>query len=138
MAVEFPRSAVPPLPKTLARLRYYLFDRDVGIPTAKPAGGTIEAGDPDVLTWSFHSTVPPGGVDFRRADGFLVAMAPGDTAQPWIDGTVFRLSIQATKFVMPGWADGAPRSYAVAAYRNTWQGEQATGWLQPPEWKGAS
>lgn len=136
MAVDFPTVVTPTLPDRLRQLWHYLANRDVGPPSVVPVPGATESADGfDILSWSFSETQPPGDPAFRRADGFLLAMAAGDTGEPWLTGAIFRLSSQCRGFVQPGWGS-ATRSYAIAAYRNTWQGEQATGWVQPLEWKG--
>jgi hypothetical protein len=142
VALEFPRLVLPPLPVTLRALWFYLADRDVGPPSIAPSPGarTTSTTDPeiDTLAWSFSEQRPPGEPTFRRADGFLVALAAADTADPWMTGAIYRLSIQSRGFVMPGWPPTQVRSYALVAYRNTYQGEQATGWIQPAEWKGVT
>lgn len=139
MAVEFPRVVLPALPPSLRRLWFYLADRDVGPPSilATPEGLTTSTTSPeyDLLAWSYSEKQPPGAATFRKADGFLLAAAAGDVTDPWVTGAIFRVSIQSRAFVMPGWAPGTARSYALAAYRNTYQGEQATGWDQPDAWR---
>lgn len=138
MAVEFPRIAVPELPPKLRRLFFYLADRDVGAPSVLPVPGNVTVADQlDLLTWDLNETEPPGQANFRRADGFLLAVATGDTDTPWTSGAIFRLSIQCRNFLQT-WTASTTRSYAIAAFRNTWQGEHATGWVQPDSWKGIS
>lgn len=141
MAVEFPRLVLPPYPFGRAHW-FYFADRDVGAPSVLPDAGEITSAgttpDIDTLTWDLSDRRPLGEPNFRRADGFLVAVAYGDTAEPWLTGSIYKVSIQSRSFVMPGWPSGDARSYALAVYRNTYQGEQASGWQQPVAWKGVT
>jgi hypothetical protein len=135
MAVEYPQSLVPKLPATLRALAIYLFDRDVGIPSQIPAPVGIDTdGNLDTISWTYSEQRPPGGGDFRRADGFLIAIAASTSSEPAADGMIVKVSIQSRRFLMH-WPDSTDRSYAIATYRNTYQGEQATAFQQISAWR---
>lgn len=135
-------STLPRIPPFLQELRRYLHNRDVGAPNVDPVpqtistaaltGQTCQAFEVDTLTWLYSQ---PVGLWGRRADGFILCWENADTAEP--AGARVRLSIEATSHQM-WWPAGATRSYSIAAFRNTWQGEQVGAHKQLDGWKGVS
>jgi len=130
---------LPPLPPELRLLYHYLLERDGAPPTGELGvqpivQSVIVAGwDEDVISWTL---APPAPFQPRRdPDGFLVWWSAGTTTDPLVGG--LRLSVAARSFSMV-WPDTVARSYAVAAFRSTWQGEKATPKVQDPTWVGAS
>ena len=81
----------------------------------------------DTISWS----VPPSQYGLPP-DGFLVWWSDGILADP-LDGGA-KLSASSRRFSM-AWPSERDHSYAVAAYRHTWQGEQAGSKQQHETWR---
>ena len=126
-------SQVPPLPPDLRRLGHYLRTRDGGAPDVLPVPleitqVTVATGLVlDTISWS----VPPSQYGLPP-DGFLVWWSDGILADP-LDGGA-KLSASSRRFSM-AWPSERDHSYAVAAYRHTWQGEQAGSKQQHETWR---
>lgn len=122
-------TAVPNLPPELRNLFLYLLDRDgqgpleavvaMGITTTSADGW-----DRDVIEWTYNDK-------HRIPDGFIVACSGELTEVP--DEVKVLVSAAARKHAF-WWPTGHARSYAVAGYRNTYQGEKATAFAFMPEW----
>lgn len=118
-------AVVPPLPRELEALRQYLMNRDVSPPSEVPVPINITvtvlvAGfEIDELTWTYEQPDPRRG---RIADGFFVSVFQG-TSTDFFEVMALRLSIDSRRFQW-WWPDGVERHYAIAAFRNTHQGEQ--------------
>lgn len=128
---------VPSLPAELRPLFDYLLLRDVGLPAGTmalvPLAQTAVGGMTlDRIAWGYS---PGATVAGRAADGFVVWWQDGQQGDP-VDGGVC-LSAQSRQFSML-WPAGAPRSYAVAPYRMTYQGEELGPKQQHASWLGAS
>ena len=128
-------SQVPPLPRGFGALSQYLMNRDSGEPDVAPATVALTqtaVGDQtlDVIAWT-----QPVSRQGLEPDGFLIWWAASDTADP-TDGGV-KVSASSRRFTML-WPEGGTRSYAVSAYRQTWQGEVAGPKVQDTTWKGVA
>lgn len=133
-------SQVPSLDPELRTLFLYLQRRDIGSPNPRALSvaeleQTTVSGDTlDRLRWEYVAP-PESGPARQDPDGFIVWWEDADTTDP-LDGGV-RVSADARQFSML-WPTGTVRSYAVAAFRNTHQGEQATPKLQHESWHGVT
>ncbi len=135
-------ATLPVLPKHLDRLALYLLNRDVGAPTAVPVpsaistaplvGQSCQAFEMDTLTWTYAQ---PVGLNARRADGFILSWENEDSPAP-AAGRV-KLSLAARSHQV-WWPAGATRSYSIAAFRNTWQGEEVGPAQQLDAWKAVA
>jgi hypothetical protein len=135
-------ATLPRLPASLLQLSEYLMNRDLGAPSADPipqpiataavAGSGCQAFEIDTLSWLYSQ---PVGVSKRRADGFILGWENADTPNP--AGALLRLSIDARQHQMV-WPAGATRSYSLATFRNTWQGEQLGTVKQADSWKAVA
>jgi len=133
---------LPDLPRGFDCLALYLLNRDAGQPSAEPTpssiataqltGQSCQAYEIDTLVWGYAQ---PIGANARRADGFIVSWENADTATP--AGGLVKLSLAARSHQM-WWPAGATRSYSVAAYRNTWQGEELGPAKQLDAWKAVA
>lgn len=133
------RAQLPPLPPELDRLRDYLLVRDVGAPSALPQITTRETDtltvgfELDTLSWEYTQ---PDVTRGRRADGFLLYVWVERAGEdPAVDpaGNGYKLAADARRF-FTWWPTGTIRSYAIAAYRTTWDGEHRTVRVTDPSW----
>lgn len=132
MALE---SSVPPItPDFLGKLRMYLLFRDFRAPSVKPQPRAIvtfvdaSGMDIDRLAWDYLQPKAGRGVP---ADGFILWFNRGAGLEVGTGG--IKLSIDARAYDML-WPATRARSYALVAYRNTYQGEQATDRVFDESW----
>lgn len=127
---------VPVLPRELRSLFLYLLERDGAAPEAAPVpvGITITnkpalggGHNIDLIEWGYPLNVK------RGPDGYIVAFASTATESP-DEGRVL-VSATARKHLMVWPSTVTTRSYAVAAFRNTYRGEQCTGFVSMPDWR---
>lgn len=128
---------VPSLPPALRQLFDYLLRRDLGGPSSGPVPGALEQTtigtlELDTIAWDYTPADPSLGFN---ADGFIVWWARGATTDPTDGG--LRVSAASRRFSMV-WPAGELRSYAVAAVRDTYQGEILGPKQQDATWRGAS
>lgn len=131
---------VPRLPKELSELREYLVGADLGLATGVPSPIEIEQStvgilELDVISWGFSQPKNLSAYQVVPIDGFVVWWASGSNVDP-SDGGV-KLSASSRRFSML-WPSGEERSYAVAVYRNVYQGEELGPKQQHQTWFGAA
>lgn len=131
-----PNPRLPTQAPTVVDLTRYLLERDSGPPSAVPIPTALvqtpigSGGREDTLNWTYAQPTPRGAV----ADGFLVFWERGATADPQTNAVLVSAQQRSWSQIVPG---AVPVSYAIAAYRHTYQGEVLGTKVQHATWSGA-